>query len=180
MPITLGDGVITGLGIGGLPDQTITDSDLSSTFNISSKTLTMPVTWGVPSTKTLILSGNYSDGTWYTLANGGSDGLTGGLYIITFYVDTYAAGSGTYYSSFASIPFYWGGAGTNGNETQSLPTMFGTGHAPNTAAPAIRLRCTFGAADGNYYIEFNPNANWSGLNSTGGRNVYANLYRIGS
>lgn len=124
------------------------------------------------------LSGAYSAGTYYTIAD--SSQLTAsGVYMIVAYVDTYAIGGGIYFCTFASVPFYWFAGSSNSNSAQTLPTMYGTGHH-NLTPPTIRLRLDYGGNGGKQYIEFDPNANWSNVQGTGGATVTFYIKRIGS
>jgi hypothetical protein len=124
------------------------------------------------------LSGAYSNGTYYTICN--SSELSGaGIYIVVAYVDTYAIGGGTYFATYASVPFYWFAGGSNSNSTLTLPTMMGTGHH-NLNPPTIRLRLDFGGNGGLQYLEFNPNADWSNVQGVGGATVTFYVKRLGS
>jgi hypothetical protein len=124
------------------------------------------------------LSGAYSNGTYYTICN--SSELSGaGIYIVVAYVDTYAIGGGTYFATYASVPFYWFAGGSNSNSTQTLPTMLGTGHH-NLNPPTIRLRLSYGSEGGFQYLEFNPNADWSNVQGVGGATVTFYVKRLGS
>lgn len=125
-------------------------------------------------------SGNYTSGTFYDVMNS-QQGLNSGIYVITCYINTYAAGSGVYYMYFASVPFYWVNTGTNNPSYQDLPTLLGTGHARNNVTPpTFRLQQSYSASDGKMYLQFNPNANWSGLDeNVDGRQFFVYLKRIG-
>ena len=124
------------------------------------------------------LSGAYSSGTYYKICD--SSELSGaGIYIVVAYVDTYAIGGGTYFATYASVPFYWFAGGSNSNSTQTLPTMLGTGHH-NLNPPTIRLRLDYGSNGGLQYLEFNPNADWSNIQGTGGTTVTFYVKRLGS
>ena len=82
---------------------------------------------------------------------------------------------------FASVPFYWVNTGTNNPSYQDLPTLLGTGHARNNVTPpTFRLQQSYSASDGKMYLQFNPNANWSGLDeNVDGRQFFVYLKRIG-
>ena len=124
-------------------------------------------------------SGNYTSGTYYNILNS-AEGILQGMYTIACYVDTYAAGSGIYFMWFASVPFYWVNTGTNSTNFQDLPTVLGTGHARNSVTPpSFRLQLTSGATDGKMYLQFNPNANWTGMNNTSGLSFRVYLKRLG-
>jgi hypothetical protein len=124
------------------------------------------------------LSGAYSNGTYYKICD--SSELSGaGIYIVVAYVDTYGIGGGTYFATYASVPFYWFAGGSNSNSTQTLPTMLGTGHH-NLNPPTIRLRLDYGVNGGLQYLEFNPNADWSNVQGTGGATVIFYVKRLGS
>ena len=129
---------------------------------------------------TFTAAGNYTAGTWYDVVN--SSQLVEGMYIIQGFVATYNAGSYIYDHKFASIPFYWynGGTGTNDTTLTNLPAVIGSGHARNSRAlPSFRLKLT-SSADGKLYLQFEPGVdNWTGINSTGGKNFYVHLKRIG-
>jgi hypothetical protein len=125
------------------------------------------------------LSGTYTNGTYYKICDS-LELTSGGIYMIVAYVDTYAAGGGIYFCTFASVPFYWFAGGSNSGSMQTLPTMYGTGHH-NLNPPIVRIRLTTVASDGGkQYLEFDPNANWSGINGTGGATVTFYVKRIGS
>ena len=131
---------------------------------------------------TFTAAGNYTAGTWYNVVN--SSQLVEGMYIIQGFVDTYNAGSNIYDHKFVSIPFYWydGGTGTNDTTVTSLSASIGSGHARNNKPlPSFRLQLTSGPpVDGKLYLQFNPgDDNWTGINSTGGKNFYVHLKRIG-
>ena len=131
---------------------------------------------------TFTAAGNYTAGTWYDVVN--SSQLVEGMYIIQGFVATYNAGSYIYDHKFASIPFYWydGGTGTNDTTLTNLPAVIGSGHARNSRAlPSFRLKLTSGPpVDGKLYLQFDPGVdNWTGINSTGGKNFYVHLKRIG-
>lgn len=129
--------------------------------------------------RTVNLSGNYTNGTWYPI--GQSSNLPIGTFIVNAYVDTYAAGSGIYFMQYSSIPFYFFNTLSNSSQTFALPEMYGSGHAPNAvSAPALRIRLSFSASSdaGQIFVEFNPNANWSGLNGTGGKTVVFTFKRL--
>jgi len=123
---------------------------------------------GMADTYTGSLSGNYTSGTWYEIANSGNLGT--GIFILQVYVDTYSANGSVYYMIYASVPFFMYNVGSNNTVTFDLPTMFGTGHASNgVAAPPIRLRLT--PSGQGIFVDIQPNQSWTGLNGTGGRNV---------
>ena len=129
---------------------------------------------------TFTAAGNYTAGTWYDVVN--SSQLVEGMYIIQGFVATYNAGSYIYDHKFVSVPFYWydGGTGTNDTTLTNLPAVIGSGHARNSRAlPSFRLKLT-SSADGKLYLQFDPGVdNWTGINSTGGKNFYVHLKRIG-
>lgn len=123
-------------------------------------------------------SGNYSSGVYYNIVN--SSQLVNGMYVIVGYIDTYAAGGLIYYCTFASVPFYWYGVGSNSGDTITLPSVIGTGHAKNNATfPIFRLAHT-PSSDGKIYLQFDPVYNWSIMNDTGGRTFQVWLKRLGA
>jgi hypothetical protein len=123
-----------------------------------------------------IASGNFSSGTYYNVVD--SSQLTEGIYIITGYVDTYACGGGIYYMQFASVPFYFWGAGSNSGTFTDLPEPIGTGHHKGNPLPLFRLQHTPGA-DGKVYLQFTPNSTWTGVANTAGKIFQVRLKRIG-
>ncbi len=129
---------------------------------------------GMADTYSGSLTGNYTSGTWYAIANSGN--LGSGIFVLQLFVDTYYTGS-VYYMNYASVPFYMYNVSSNNNATFDLPTMFGTGHANNgVAAPPVRLRITSGGAG--IFVDIQPNQTWTGLDNTGGRIVSFNFKRI--
>lgn len=126
------------------------------------------------------LSGAYSSGTYYKICDS-SQLTSAGIYMIVAYVDTYAIGGGTYFCTFASVPFYWFAGSSNSGSIQTLPTMLGTGHH-NLNPPIVRIRLSTGASSdaGKQFLEFDPNSNWSNVQGTGGATVTFYVKRIGS
>ena len=126
------------------------------------------------------LSGSYTSGTYYKICDS-SQLTSGGIYMIVAYVDTYAAGGGLYFCTFASVPFYWFAGGSNSVSIQTLPTMLGTGHH-NLTPPTVRIRLSTAASGdaGKQLLEFDPNGNWSNINGTSGATVTFYVKRIGS
>jgi hypothetical protein len=122
------------------------------------------------------LSGAYSAGTFYEIVN--SSQMASGIYILRAYIDTYAIGGGTYFITYASVPFYFYTGGTNNTGTQTFPTMLGSGHAGYNP-PIIRLRLSSGGSGGLTYLEFDPNANWSNVTGGGGATVTFFVKRLG-
>jgi hypothetical protein len=121
------------------------------------------------------LSGAYSSGTYYEIVN--SSQMVSGIYIIKAYVDTYAIGGGTYFCTYASVPFFFYTGGSNNTGTMTFPSMLGSGHA-GLNPPIIRLRLS-GNNPGYTYLEFDPNANWSNVQGIGGATVTFYVKRIG-
>jgi hypothetical protein len=149
--------------------MTITSDGVTQISNLRTNTLYNEYTKN--------LSGAYSNGTYYEIAN--SSQLTSGIYIIRAYVDTYAIGGGTYFCTYVSVPFFFYTQGANNGDTMTLPQMIGSGHA-NLNPPTIRIRLSYSAGgDGKTYIEFNPNANWSNVQGVGGATVTFYIKRIG-
>jgi hypothetical protein len=124
------------------------------------------------------LSGAYSSGTYYKICDS-SELTASGIYILVAYVDTYAIGGGTYFCTYASVPFYWFAGGSNSSSTQTFPTMLGTGHH-NLNPPIIRIRLDYGVNGAKQYLEFDPNSNWSNVQGTGGATVTFYVKRLGS
>jgi hypothetical protein len=122
------------------------------------------------------LSGAYNAGTYYEIVN--SSQMASGIYIVKAYVDTYAIGGGTYFVTYVSVPFFFYTGGTNNTGSVTFPTMLGSGHA-NINPPTIRLRLSTGVSGGLTYLEFDPNANWSNVQGTGGATVTFYVKRIG-
>ena len=124
-----------------------------------------------------IASGNYSSGTWYDATDTGQ--LTeNGIYIISAYVDDYAAGGSTYFCWYASVPFNWVTTGTNRTTAVTFPTLLGTGHAAGTI-PSFRITQELGTAGAKSRIQFNPNNNWSGIDNGNGKSFRVYFKRIG-
>jgi hypothetical protein len=70
---------------------------------------------------------------------------------------------------------------SNSADTIGIPAMLGSGHAPNgVSPPALRIRLSFQASSdaGKIFVEMNPNANWTGINGTGGKTVIFYLKRL--
>ena len=129
---------------------------------------------------TFTANGAYTSGTWYDVVH--SNQLAEGIYIIQGYVDTYDAGSDIWRIKFASVPFYWfASTGTNDTDTISLPAVIGSGHAKNgVTLPTFQLKLTEQPpTDGKLYLQFNPQANWSGIDGTAGNTFNVYLKRIG-
>jgi hypothetical protein len=124
--------------------------------------------------RTFTASGNYTSGTWYEIAS--TANLVEGTWIINAYVDTYAAGGSIYFCTYSTVPFYFYPVGSNSVATATLPEMYGTGHALNAPPPIIRLRLTLGGAG--IFVDFNPNANWTGMDGTGGKTAIFRFRRI--
>ena len=121
------------------------------------------------------LSGAYTSGTYYEIVN--SSQMVSGIYVVKAYVDTYAIGGGTYFCTYVSVPFFFYTGGSNNTATMTFPTMLGSGHA-NLNPPIIRLRLSPNNP-GYTYLEFDPNANWSNVQGTGGATVTFYVKRIG-
>lgn len=151
-----------------LPYLSVTSGGITQVSNLRTNTLYSEYTKN--------LSGAYSSGTYYEIAN--SSQLTSGIYIIKAYVDTYAIGGGTYFCTYVSVPFFFYTQGTNNGGTVTLPAMIGSGHA-NMNPPTIRVRLSSGSLGGLTYIEFDPNANWSNVQGVGGATVTFYVKRIG-
>lgn len=129
--------------------------------------------------RTVNLTGNYSNGTWYSI--GDTTNLVQGTWIVNAYVDTYAAGSAIYFMMYSSVPFYIQATSSNNADTFAIPQMIGSGHSPNgVLPPSLRIRQSFQASSdaGKIFVEFNPNANWTGLDGTGGKNVVFTFKRL--
>ena len=126
-----------------------------------------------------IASGNYSSGTWYDVTD--TSQLTeNGIYILQCYVDTYGVGGSIYFMWFCSVPFMWVTTASNDQTVQNFPTVLGTGHAQNgITPPSFRRVLTSGATDSKVYIQFNPEANWTGINNNSGRAFRVYFKRIG-
>ena len=121
------------------------------------------------------LSGAYTSGTYYEIVN--SSQMVSGIYVVKAYVDTYAIGGGTYFCTYVSVPFFFYTGGSNNTGTMTFPTMLGSGHA-GLNPPIIRLRLSPNNP-GYTYLEFDPNANWSNVQGTGGATVTFYVKRIG-
>ena len=122
-------------------------------------------------------SGNYSNGTIYTIASTGQ--LTvNGMYQIVMYLDDYGAGGNTYFCWFCSVPFYWVTTGTNRVVSQALPTLIGTGHAIGPI-PTFYITQEMGTSGGQAKIRFNPNNNWTGINGTSSKQFTVYIKRLG-
>ena len=124
--------------------------------------------------------GNFTSGTYYNIAEQYQN-LLSGVYIITCYINNYAAGSAIYYMFFSSVPFYWVNTGANNNSYQDLPTIIGSGHARNGVnPPTFRIQQTYSSTGGHVYLQFNPNANWSNMDpGIDGRQFVVDMKKIG-
>ena len=129
--------------------------------------------------RTVSLNGNFTSGTFYEIAN--QENIPRGTWIVNAYVDTYAAGGGIYFVTYSSVPFFIMDTSSNSSDISVLPTMLGSGHAPNgNTGPILRIRLSPSASSdaGKIFVEMNPNANWTGINGTSGRNVIFYLKRL--
>jgi hypothetical protein len=129
--------------------------------------------------RTVSLNGNFTSGTFYEIAN--QENIPRGTWIVNAYVDTYAAGGGIYFVTYSSVPFFIMDTSSNSSDISVLPTMLGSGHAPNgNTGPILRIRLSPSASSdaGKIFVEMNPNANWTGINGTSGRNVVFYLKRL--
>ena len=123
-----------------------------------------------------VASGNFNNGTYYNIV--GVNQIASGIYILEGYIDTYAAGGGIYFMRFVSVPFYMWDVGSNSVTFQDLPPVLGTGHHRGDSFPTFRLQLTLAGAG--VYLQFNPNATWSGMDNSSGKTFQVNLKRIGS
>jgi hypothetical protein len=131
---------------------------------------------GIYNDFTFNASGNYSNGTYYNILE--VNQITNGIYILEGFVDTYAAGGGIYFSQFASVPFFVYVVGSNSTTFVDLPPVLGTGHHLGNPFPLFRLQMTLAGAG--IFLQFNPNASWSGIDgSSGGKIFTVRVKRIG-
>ena len=122
-------------------------------------------------------SGNYSNGTIYTVANT-SQLTVNGIYQIVMYLSDYGAGGGTYMCWFCSVPFYWVTTGTNRTVSQTLPTLIGTGHAIGTI-PTFYITQELGTQGAQAKVRFDPNNNWTGIDGSSSKKFQVYIKRLG-
>lgn len=121
---------------------------------------------------TRALSGNYAANTWhriFTIGDVGSDWAG----FFTVYVDTY--NTGQHYQELYTGWFGWGASSTNSSTTDTVYYHRG-GHAPNAGTCQFSTERT-GAGNGAFF-RIQSNETWTGLNSSAGRNVTLNVYRL--
>lgn len=123
-----------------------------------------------------VASGNFSNGTYYNIL--GVNQIQSGIYVLEGYIDTYAAGAGIYFMRFVSVPFYLHDVGSNSVTFSDFPAVLGTGHHLGNPFPLFRLQQTLAGAG--IYLQFNPNASWSGMDNSSGKTFQVNLKRLGS
>jgi hypothetical protein len=123
-------------------------------------------------------SGDYSNGTYYNMLTANT--IAEGVYIITGYIDTYAAGGGIYFMKFASIPFYIWAPGSNSVTYTDIPEPIGSGHHKGASLPLFRLQQQGQGSGGNVFLQFNPNASagWTGIDGSSGKRLSVYLKRI--
>ena len=121
------------------------------------------------------LTGTYSAGTWHNLYNHSATIGGTGVFFLSVYVDTYYTGDSyqELYSGWYSV----GNISTNSSAANDLYITRG-GHAPNTSSVSFRLLRQPGGSGGSILIQFNSNQTWTGLNNTGGRDVYWNTVQV--
>jgi hypothetical protein len=127
----------------------------------------------------VVSGGGFTAGTWYEVVNT-SILDQAGTYMITAYVDTYAIGGGTYFSTFSSVPFYWFAGGSNSGDILYLPSMFGTGHHGLGGCIDIRLRLEQNVYGSKQYIEWSPRSTLGTINGGGGQNITIYVKRLGA
>jgi hypothetical protein len=123
-----------------------------------------------------VANGNFTNGTYYNILE--VNQVSSGIYILEGYIDTYSAGAGIYFMRFASVPFYFWTAGSNSVTYSDFPAVLGTGHHLGNPFPLFRLQQTL--AGGGIFLQFNPNASWSGMDNSSGKTFQVNLKRLGS
>jgi hypothetical protein len=126
-----------------------------------------------------VSGGGFTAGTWYEVVNS-SQMTSAGTYMITAYVDTYAIGGGTYFSTFSSVPFYWFASGSNSGDILYLPPMFGTGHHGLGGCIDIRLRLEVNSSGGKQYVEWSPRNTIGTVNGGGGQTITIYVKRLGA
>ena len=107
---------------------------------------------------------------------GGLD--TNGVYIITLFADTYAAGGGNYSCNYTWI-MGMRNQSTNQNASNNIPLLSVTGHSTN--GPVFELRSTRQAAayGGDEWLQWRCTSNLSQINNGSGRLMRWRVQRIG-
>ena len=132
-----------------------------------------------------IITGSYTQNTWYTLTDRGamiSLGYGDGIYQFHCYASTFHAGISLYTTHRIYEQFYLLNVASNGGSTHEFRQGPSFGHAVNSGHDAIGLRYreTYGGANGGPLIEWSPKAGGlTNLSTAAGYQLYFYLRRVG-
>jgi len=121
-------------------------------------------------------SSSYYDTGFSRGSMGGLD--TNGVYIITLFADTYAAGGGNYSCNYTWI-VGMRNQSTNQNAGNSVPLLSVTGHSTNGVLFELRTKRDAAVHGGNEVIQWRCTANLSEINNGSGRLMRWRVQRIG-
>jgi hypothetical protein len=132
-----------------------------------------------------IITGSYTQNTWYTLTDRGAMVTLGygeGIYQFQCYASCFNAGISLYQTHRIYEQFYLINVASNGASTHEFRQGPSFGHAVNSGHDAIGLRYreTYGGAQGGPLIEWSPKAGGlTNLSTSAGYQLYFYLRRVG-
>ena len=132
-------------------------------------------------TQQITSTSNTYSSTWYDVGyeRGNMGGLdTNGVYIITLFADTWAAGGNNYSCNYTWI-MGMRNQSTNQNTSNSIPLLSVTGHSTNNVLFELRTTRQGGVYGGNEWLQWRCTANMSAINNSSGRIMKWDIQRIG-
>ena len=125
---------------------------------------------------------SFSSGSWYDVgySRGNMGGLdTNGVYIITLFADTWAAGGGNYSCNYTWI-VGMRNQSTNQNASNNIPLLSVTGHSTNNVLFELRTTRQGSVYGADEWLQWRCTANLSEINgSSSGRVMKWDIQRIG-
>ena len=125
---------------------------------------------------------SFSSSTWYDVgySRGSMGGLdTNGVYIITLFADSYAAGGGNYSCNYTWI-MGMRNQSCNQNSSNSIPLLSVTGHSTNGVLYELRTKREGAAYGGDEWLQWRCENNLTTINGTdNGRIMRWRVQRIG-
>ena len=124
---------------------------------------------------------SFSSSTWYDVgySRGSMGGLdTNGVYIITLFADSYAAGGGNYSCNYTWI-MGMRNQSCNQNASNEIPLLSVTGHSTNGVVFELRSTRQAAAYGGDEWLQWRCTANLSEINNGSGRLMRWRVQRLG-